>query len=341
MTTSVLVPTHRTTPAALARVMQAASLASDDVEVVIVDNSGDARKRDVVGGLAGPRVKVVCTDVTDGVANAQRAFDESSGQWIQWFADDDFILDSGMRHLAERARTFADGDGTVAACGGFLVESRAGIATLRYEGLDADRGVERLLRFVRTVGPNLLFYGVLKRDFVQTYMTVLSMLPFSLSYHDQVVSTLMLAVGRLRSIPQFVYLYDLGRWESREGSISVDRGYLNNAGLPPACDRILWLMCGLEGARLLRSRAFAGLIGAEGVPMAELWSLHNHAKLRADPRGDGLAGTPGDEAAAALRAKWCARASIEADEALDDVAGFLRDCGVAKADAYHEFWSGL
>lgn len=82
MTTSVLVPTHRTTPAALARVMQAASLASDDVEVVIVDNSGDARKRDVVGGLAGPRVKVVCTDVTDGVANAQRAFDESSGQWI-------------------------------------------------------------------------------------------------------------------------------------------------------------------------------------------------------------------------------------------------------------------
>jgi hypothetical protein len=170
---------------------------------------------------------------------------------------------------------------------------------------------------------------------------VLSLLPFSLSYHDQVVSTLLLAVGRLRTIPQYVYLYDLGRWETRDGSMSVDRGYLKNAGLPLACDRILWLMCGLEGARLLRSRAFSELIGAEGPPMAELWCLHNHAKLRADPRADGLAGTPFDAAAIALRDKWCARPSIEADEALDDVAGFLRGAGVAKADAYHEFWAGL
>ncbi|MBK8763189.1 MAG: glycosyltransferase [Burkholderiaceae bacterium] len=341
MTLSLLMPTNRASVPALSKVLHVASLASADIEVVIADNSGDDAKRRLLAGLRSDTVKVVSTEPTAPRVNAQRVLDESSGKWIQFIADDDYLIESGLRKLASFAEAIEDGSGVVAATGGFFVESPNGVSSLRYAGLDAPRGLDRLRAFVSTAAPNLLYYGALRRDFVELSLVLQGQLPFNLSYHDQVISALMLAVGKVLPVPQYVYLYDLGGWSTRNGSRAIDRGYQQRAGLPLSTDLLQWLMCGAEGASLLASATFQELVGDEGPLMAALWLEHNHHRFRHDNRSEGLQACPWLPQARALHAKWDRKARLESGELLDDVAAFLREAGVEQADAYHQFWSGL
>ncbi len=341
MTLSLLMPTNRATVPALSKVLHVASLASDDIEVVICDNSGDAAKREMLASLKQDGLKIVCTDPTPPRENARRVLDESSGNWIQFIADDDFLIQSGVRELARATANIGDGTGVVAAAGGYFVESTKGLTSLRYQGLDAPRGFDRLRSFVTTPAPNLLYYGALRRDFVELSLVLQSELPFYLSYHDQVISALMLSVGRVQPVTPFVYLYDLGAWETRQGSLSIDRAFQARAGLPASVDLLQWLMCAAEGASLLASRSFEDLIGAEGAKLATLWLAHNHHRFRHDNRIAGLQDCPHVAAARTVHAKWDRRASLDGAELLADIAGFLTEAGVERAEEYHRFWSGL
>lgn len=341
MTLSLLMPTNRATTPALSKVLHVASLADDDIEVVICDNSGDPAKRELLEGLRHDNLKIICTEPTAPRENARRVLAQSNGNWIQFIADDDYLIESGVRQLARATAAIEDGSGVVAAAGGYFVESTKGVSSLRYQGLDSARGFDRLRSFVSTAAPNLLYYGALRRDFAELSLVLQGELPFYLSYHDQVMSALMLAVGKVQPVTQYVYLYDLGAWETRTGALAIDRSFQQRAGLPLSTDLLQWLMCAAEGASLLSSTCFADLIGEDGPRLSTLWLQHNHHRFRHDNRTAGLDACPWIDQARQVHAKWDRRASLDTAELLADIAGFLAAAGVEKAEDYHCFWSGL
>ena len=340
MKVSIVLPTHRTSNAALARVLECSTLDPDRFEVIVRDNSENESKRAMLRSIMTPSMKLVTAPACGAFENGIEALRAASGEFVFFMADDDWISVRGLQRVHALAQKAAADPSVSCVTGMYFLETTDNAGLLRYPDLDAPDASVRLKAYLDANAPNVLFYSAVRADVARRCFDFFERVPFKFSYHDQLMSMLYLALGRTLQVDGVVYFYDLGEWETAEKTFAKDRAMYVAAGLPPATDQLHYLLCAMEGGLLLNSRVMAGQSFDRGR-MIQLWFGNMFDRFRKFPRPPLDSDGPYAAAVVRLREKWIAQQDVDLNELLLDVSDALEkhDTGIARG--YFEFWSTL
>jgi hypothetical protein len=341
MQLSILIPTHRADLLTCSRLAQACSWASPRVEVVIRDNSGDAAKRDLLTRFAREHCNIAFVDECGPMENYAETLKLARGEFVFCIADDDLGFDRAITALPDVIAKAGD-DRTIAGITGlYAVETSEKSAIGGYNELDSDDPAVRLNAYLGFGGPNLLIYSPIRRALISRVFAFVHGMPFSFSFHDQIVCMLYLLNGKFMKLNRLLYLYDNSEWETAEKSQKRDLDFYRAAGLDPALNKLQWLVCAFEGAVLIRnSDLIPRHAPAQRQAMADRWFVTMYQRFMRIPR-DGF-GSPQAGKAEALRAKWKTPAgALSFESILAELCGFLALSSEAHAQKYFEFWNPI
>jgi len=96
---SILIGTNRPSLLACSRIAQACSWAGPNVEVIVRDNSGDARKRALLSQFQRDNCKIIIAEPCDALTNASEILKLAKGDFVFLLADDDFGFDHAVASL--------------------------------------------------------------------------------------------------------------------------------------------------------------------------------------------------------------------------------------------------
>ena len=96
---SILLPTNRRNLLACSRIAQACSWAGPQVEVIVRDNSGDARKRELLAHFQHENCKVITANPCEPRENFSEVLREATGDFVFCLGDDDFCFDHAIAEL--------------------------------------------------------------------------------------------------------------------------------------------------------------------------------------------------------------------------------------------------
>ncbi len=321
MKISIIIPTNRVSYSAIARVLESAALDPDKFEVIVRDNSENTRKRALLGMVDSPALRLSTVPNRGAFENGVEALRLSTGEFVFFLADDDWVSFRAIEQLHALATKNAADLSVGCVTGGYLIESSAHSGVLKYAGLDSSDPVQRLSGYLQANAPNVLYYSAVRRSLMSLCYAFLESVPYSFSFHDQLVSMLYLVMGRVAQIDRVLYFYDLGDWETSEGTLSKDRACYVNAGLPIEVDRLHWLICGLEGALLLNSRLLGEKATFDRPRMVDIWFSTNFARFKHWGRESGYAESAANVETRKIRDKWLGNAEANLSELLLDVCG--------------------
>jgi len=272
MRLSVVIPTHRDTPKARARLLWASSWASDAVEVVIRDNSGSAAKRAWLSEIGQANCNIVSVDPCPAYTNFNAALALAKGDFVLFHGDDDAAFDRGIAAFAVAADATADDASVAGLTGAYALEERQRSHLVSYAGVDSADVLQRVDGFVGYQGPNLMFYSAVRRTVAEAAFGFMERHPFQMPFRDNVFTLIYLLAGRFPSINRLAFIYDNANWDSVEQATANDLRYYAAAGLDPAIHKLHWLLCGFEGASVaMRSRFALPLAPAQRQAVAARW----------------------------------------------------------------------
>ena len=166
-------------------------------------------------------------------------------------------------------------------------------------------------------------------------------MPYKFSFHDILMVLLYMSMGRFLLIEGLFYFYDLGGWETHEGTLAKDRTTYVNAGLPIELDRLHWLICGMEGALMLNSRFLVGKGSFDRGRLSDLWFSAMFNRFKHWNREFGWEQTPTNAATKRLKDKWVSHPEINLHELLFDLCDVLEIIDKAGAQRYFDYWSQI
>jgi len=225
--------------------------------------------------------------------------------------------------------------------GVYIIEASKGTGFFKYDDLDSPDAGVRLAAYFAANGPNVLYYSAVRRELASFCFAFLERLPYKFSYHDQLISLLYLTLGRTLQVDRPVYFYDLGEWETAEGTLARDRTMYVGSGLPREIDRLHWLLCGLEGGLLLNSGLMAAKANYDRQKLSGLWFAKMFAQFRFHDRESGYEPGAINSATKKLKEKWESETQVSLNELLLDVCDVLEIADAAGAKRYFDFWSTL
>jgi glycosyl transferase family 2 len=341
MLLSIVMPSHGSDLHVYSRIAHACSFASDEVEVVVRDNSGVAAKRDYLKLLEGKNRKLISVPECGPFENFSKALDASTGKFLFIVSDDDFFFDRAIDTVVAAASAYED-DHTVAGfTGTYMLEMSSGSQYVNYRGLDSRDASERVSGYLDYQGPNLIGYAVVRREVALDAWRLAHAHPIEFSFHDQTIALLTLLAGRFIHINRLLFMYDNAHWEIPERCIEEDLKFYTRAGMDPAFGRLHWLVLAFEGARLISNSWFGSRLPLQERQRATArWFQTMFARFVIDNRSDyGSKLTP---EADALIAKWRGRyPNFQLDELLNDICAFMARFAPDKAQRYRDFWVSL
>lgn len=339
MRLSILLATNRKSLLACSRIAQACSWASSEIEVIVRDNSGDAKKREFLALCEREHCKIVVAEPCDILTNFSETLRLATGEFVFVLADDDFCFDQAIAAIPGVLREYGNDSSVVGLTGAYAVESSNGTAIVSYPGADVDDVVTRIAGYLGQSGPNVLSYAPLRRDMVERIFGLLNAMPMLFSFHDQILSLLYLMNGKLIRLKRLLYLYDVGVWESAEGAQKRDVDFYRGAGLDPAINKLHWVLCGLEGAVLARnSDVFPNYPLVQRQAVADRWFSAMFARFKVNPR------LTFDSAYAGVAERLCATLQTSAGQMsfldmLSEICGLMAQFAPDKAQQYFDFWN--
>jgi glycosyltransferase involved in cell wall biosynthesis len=337
---SLVIPTNRTSYSAFARILEAASLDSDKFELIVRDNSEDEKKRAFLSLIESPTMRLFNASNRGAFENFLEALRLSTGDFVFLVGDDDWISTRGMEQLYSRALSI-NGDNTFAmVTGDCLVEASGHTGIVRYEKLDSESPEQRLTGYLTARAPNVLYFSAVRRPLIQRCYSFLESLPYKLSFHDQLVCLIYLVAGRAASVERVVYVYDLGIWDTADGTLAKDRASYRDAGLPIEVDRIHWLICGMEGAILLKSNLMSEF-SYDRDRMVDLWFSTYFMRFKHLGRESGYSDTAANTATQKLKDKWLRESRANLNELLFDICDVFEIVDKEGAERYFNFWSSV
>lgn len=338
---SILLPTHRHDLAACSRVFQACSWASRDIEVLVRDNSGNERKRALLGQIQQDNCRVILSEPCSPLENLSELFRLAKGEFVFCFADDDGAFDRGIAALPGIIARIAKDRSIVGVSGLCLLEAAQGSTVINYQGIDADDVGARVTGYLGEPGPNVLYFSALRRTLVERVMAFLQELPLPLSYHDQIMCLLYLLSGKFVRLPRLLYVYDFGAWETAESAQQRDVSFYVACGLDPAINVLHWFLCGFEGAVLaLKSSIVPDHLGARRQDIANHWFTAMFARFNNYPRMTFGSPFAIDVAARCEKLKTLS-APISFDAILKEITGILTLVSSGKAQNYFDYWDAV
>ena len=341
MKISLLLPTNRTSNSALARIFEAAALDPARFEVIVRDNSEDKQKEEILRSIHSGAMRLHSVPTCNAFANPIEALRLATGEFVLFQADDDWVFAKALSELHELATVVEHDPSVSCVTGGYLLETSSASGLFQYRNIDSEDSAIRLREYLTAGAPNVLFYSIVKRDNATLCFDFLERLPFHFSYHDQLVSLMYVALGRVPHLQRVFYHYDMSEWETMDKGYAKDQGFYVAAGLPPAFDRLHSLLCGLEGALLLNSALLAPRLSGQGTALASIWFAYHFERFRLLDR-PGIASGPEVPAVEAVRSKLLAQDDgVNFNEVLLDVTDAIDTVDQDGARRYFEFWSTL
>ncbi|HEX4198419.1 MAG TPA: hypothetical protein VHZ26_13365 [Caulobacteraceae bacterium] len=341
MRLSIIVPSNRDSVGAYARIMQACSWASGDVEVIVRDNSGSARKREVLGAIDQPDCRIIFAEPCDANTNFLRALAASSGEFVLFLGDDDAGFDRGISAISAAAALFADDVSVAGLTGAYVLEQTDTSHIISYPKIDSFESAERVGGYLGYQGPNLIFYSAVRRSVLSETWTFIFDHPLNFSFHDHFFSLIYLLCGRFIHVGRVVFVYDNANWEGAGVGVQSDLRHYAKAGMDPAIRQLHWMICGFEGAAIiLQSRFGLRHSLAQRQAMANQWFEVMFRRFAGD------AGARFDSRLAAeangLHEKWRREApNFTLESLLADICGFIGLTSPEKAEAYRSFWTAV
>jgi hypothetical protein len=164
MQLSILLATNRTSLLACSRIAQACSWAGPGVEVIIRDNSGNAKKRELLRHFQRENCKIVMVEPCEPRENFAEVLHLAKGEFVFCLADDDMSFDRAVAALPHVVDQIGRDPSFAGITGPYLIEASGGAAIINYQGVDSDDVGVRLVGYLNEKGPNALFYSVLRRE---------------------------------------------------------------------------------------------------------------------------------------------------------------------------------
>ena len=341
MKISLVLPTNRTSYAAVARVLDSASLDPDKFELIVRDNSENEHKRALLSKIESPNMRLVTVAGCGAFDNLVEALRLASGEFVYLLGDDDWVSARGLHQLHALAME-SEADASVGCVtGAYLLETSNATGFFQYSGLDSPEPLKRLSSYLSANTTNLLCFSAARRSLATFCLAFVGALPYKFSFHDQLISLLYLALGRVLQINRVVYFYDLGDWETPEGSLAKDRAFYNHAGLPLEYDRLHWLFCALEAALLLKSQLVAEKAHYNTAPLADLWFQTMYHRFKHHNRESGYEQTIANVETLKFRKALLSQPTVDLNGLLLDLCDLLEIADKAGGERYFSFWSTL
>jgi glycosyltransferase involved in cell wall biosynthesis len=341
MKLSIVIPTNRITYSAIARILEVATLDASKFEVIVRDNANDEHKRKLLAQVKSPTLTLLHVPNQGPMENSTQALRLATGDFVLYFADDDWISTAALRHLHDIGSLHAADESISLLTGSYLLELAAGSGHIRYSGIDSDDAVERLKGYFQANAPNVLYYSAVRRSVLTFCMELTQSLPIHFSFHDILMVLIYLALGKSVQVDRVLYHYDQTEWETKEGTLAKDRAWYVDAGLPIELDRLHWLICGLEGALMLNSRLLSDKGSYDRLQLCGLWFGGMFNRFKNWNRDSGWASNSTNEAAKRLKEKWVAGHEVNLHELLFDLCDVIEITNKQAAQKYFQFWSTL
>ncbi len=341
MKLSILLPTHRHSLLACSRIAQACSWAGPDIEVVVRDNSGDARKRELLANFSRDNCKIVTVDPCEPRENYSEILRQATGEFVFCLGDDDLFFDHAIGDLPGAIAQIGADPSIIGITGTYAVETSKGTSLANYQDIDSEDARARVTGYLSYPGPNVLFYSAVRRELVNRVFDFMSAMPFSFSFHDQILCMLYLLNGKFFRLQRLMYLYEMGAWEKAESAQKRDLDFYKDAGLDPAINRLHWILCGFEGASLIvNSDLLAMLAPAQRQPIADVWFSMMFTRFKRDNRS--AFGSPHAEDAERWRKKLQeSTGQLTFQKILAEISDFIALSSKASAQDYFDFWDAV
>ena len=331
MKLSILIGTYRSDLLACSRIAQACSWAGPDVEVIIRDNSGDARKRALLPQFQRDNCNIIIAEPCDALTNVSEILKLARGDFIFLLADDDFCFDHAVASLPRTIEHFGKDPAVAGITGAYIVETSQESMVVSYQGIDSDDLAARVAGYLSYPGANVMIYAPVRREIFQRVFTLMSTMPVHSSFHDQIICLLYLLNGKFVRLPRLLYLYDFGVWEKTETGQKRDVDFY----------RLHWFLCAFEGAVLvLNSDAFPDHSLALRQAVANSWFATMFARFKGNERL--TFGSSHAKETEKLCAKLRAIAGTKSfDSMLEDICSVMALFSKSRAQDYFEFWDAL
>ncbi|MDP2296529.1 MAG: glycosyltransferase family 2 protein [Pseudolabrys sp.] len=339
MQLSILIPTYRSDLLAAARIAQACSWASPEIEVVIRDNSGNAKKRAMLEQYQRPHCNIVFAEPCDAVTNFAEVLKLARGDFVFFMADDDFGFDRAVAMLPGLIDQIGSDNTVAALTGAYMLDASKGSSIVAYQHVDADDAATRVAGYLAFEAANVLAYSPIRRPLVERVHAFMNSMPLSFSFHDQIMCLLYLLNGKFVPIKRLMYFYDVGEWEMPETAQKRDLSFYTASKADPALNKLHWFLCAFEGAALIRnSDMFPDMPMAARQPIADRWFSSMFVRFMKNPRTN--FGSPLAAEADAFCEKWKVSAGrLSFQDMLGDICAFIALFSKDGAEKYFAFWN--
>jgi hypothetical protein len=338
MQLSILIATNRTGFLACSRIAQACSWAAPNVEVIVRDNSGDPRKRELLAQLRRDHCNIILAEPCDMQTNFVETLRQATGEFVFLLADDDYGFDHAVAALPALIEQHGKDPSVAGVTGGYVVESSQGSAIVSYPNVESEDVVARVAGYLSYGGANILQYAPVRQDVIKRTSAALKALPFCFSFHDQIMCLLYLLNGKFVRMKRLLYLYDLGPWEQRDSAQKRDLDFYRGAGLDPAINTLHWFLCAFEGAVLARhSDAFPDYPLAQRQAVADRWfssmfiRFKGHQRLTFDSPFAGEAQKIGAKLLTST-------GQLQFKDMLTEICGLIALFSEQSAHRYFDYW---
>jgi hypothetical protein len=341
MQLSILIPTHRNDLLACSRIAQACSWAGPKLEVIVRDNSGNAEKRNLLAQFKRDHCNIVFSEPCEPLVNFSEILRLAKGEFVFFLADDDFGFDRAITALPGKIDEIVNDRSIAAITGAYVIEASSGSSVVGYQSLDSNDVTARIAGYLNFEGANVLIYSPIRRELVQRIFAFMNFMPFSFSFHDQIVCLLYLLNGKFIGLKRLLYLYDIGDWEMAQTAQARDVKFYTSSNVDPAINKLHWFLCGFEGAVLIRNAdIFPDYPMAQRQIMADRWFSMMFIRFTKNPRA--TFGSRFSADADRFCEKWKASAGrLSFQEMLADVCGFISLFSKDNSQKYFEFWNAI
>src|ERR1035437_5573827 len=338
MQLSILLATNRTSLLACSRIAQVCSWGGPNIEVIVRDNSGDLRKRQLLPHFQRDHCNIIIAEPCDGPTNFSEILRLAKGEFVFPMADDDFCFDGAIASLPGVLGKYSKDSSVVGVTGAYAVEGSQGTSIASYQNAESDDVVARVDGYLSYSGPNVFVYAPMRREIVQRVFAFMNELPFYFSFHDQIFSLLYLLNGKFVKLQRLLYLYDVGPWGAAETAQKRDVDFYKEAGLDPAINKLHWFLCGFEGAVLIRNAdVFPDHPLSVRQLIADRWFAAMFARFKGHQRltFDSHFAEEGEKLCAKL---LTSTGQLSFQNMLTEMSGFMAVFSQTFAPRYFDFW---
>jgi hypothetical protein len=338
---SILVASHRHDLRACSRIAQACSWAGPQIEVIVRDNSADIKKRDLLSCFRRENCTIVFVDPCGGLENIVETLRLATGDFVYFIADDDFCFDHTIAALPSIIDSIRAEPSIAGVTGSYIVEESQGSSFVNYSGIDSDDAVMRVTGYLKHQGANVLYYSPFRREMLKHVFATVGAMPFSFSFHDQIICLLSLLNGKFFRIQRPMYLYDNCAWERPDLAQRKDVDFYVAAGLDAAIHKLHWFLCAYEGAVLIHnSDLFPAYLLPQRQLISDLWFSAMFGRFKHRPR------LTFESQLSSEADKLCARlltmaGQIPFNGMLSEICNFMALSSKPGAKAYFDFWDRL